>query len=300
MTSNSIESSGKEFPVKSTHVAYGCKLTSMIDYNYLLLVMLLDGSKRRSHTLPSGDVIEYGTVGARGLGIARGTPKCNGAMKNCIIIDYAIRVNGGDEVGVSAKVFKSYLHFCNNVDMDSSGVLADDLIRLIRETQEVIECHPSLADRLKTISTTPGDYLNPEDVHSLEDRARSARLCIPDLSRMDIQPTMSNHIVNLGSYIHSVKLCKIIQQHKCRTRQWTVTFDNSLLMVIRILVPYLSSTDDEGYRFTIHPTGNMSYSCNDMDDEAQSVRREVLALLRESMPLVSIDPPSRRSTPRKK
>lgn len=289
-----------KFHIKSTDVAYGCDLTSVIDYMYLLLLFPLDGDERRVVKLGGKD-IRYGIVGAKGPSLCRGRTSEEGVMKNCIMLDYLLEYDEV-KVKVSVKVFKRYLHFCRESktkednSREMASVLADDVLRIIKETQIVMENRELLSARLDQLLVD--DYLTEEGRLPLEDRARTSRLCVPDLERTEIIPTMSNHIVSFGTPIHTTKLIKIIQAHQCKTRPWILTFDNSLLMVIRILVPYRDTMDNDGYRFTIHPTGNLSYSNNDMDEEAALVRKEVLTLVRDSIPLISIGIPNKKSTPK--
>ena len=263
----------------STAVAYGCRLSSVVDYNNFIAVTSVgrvDG--------------EMSIMSACGTGITRGeaspvtSPKKEGTgtksmlMKNCAIL----RVNVGDGIA-SVKVFKQYLHICK-VGLQDAVRVADFVCKCMKETQELIRDEDRLRHQVVHISTVD-THIPPDTIDSVLLYYRTADICLTDLSHEEIEATMTNHILPLGSCIHTPRLARLLRDEKGH-RRWIITFDNALSMSIRVLIPF-SDSDKKGYNFAIQPSGYISYS-KSKPAEAITARDELHSFINERMALISL------------
>src|SRR5437899_7927140 len=143
---------------KIVDVAYGCRLTSSINYKLFYSFVELGEYKHN-------DVI-YNILATRGEGLVRGTPLKTAIMKNCAILDIEFGVKGKEKKVVSVKVFSVYLHFCGQVTKKDCSILADIIVNCILKTQKVCS---NEGDRKKLL-----DYL--QDVEKTFDTASRSQL----------------------------------------------------------------------------------------------------------------------------
>jgi hypothetical protein len=251
----------------SIAVAYGCRLSSVIDWAHFLALLQID----------TGEPIDI--IGARGVHIIRGRNDKDALMKNCAILTVKI-----DDTYATVKVFKQYLHFCK-VNEQQAIRCADYLCDTIIDAQNILNDEELLSDRLDILQEE-GAHITPETRDEAEKYLRTVQVCALDLTHEPIKPTMTNHTTALGCFIHTAKLARLMKESNMG--RWRISYDNSLSLAIRILVPYENSIK-EGYNFTIQHTGNILYSSNLMDDEATAARDGVKNFVLSKLDLIRLD-----------
>lgn len=260
-------------------VAYGCTLSTVIDYRHFLILVVL-GEDRGTYRL----------TGARGLGIVRGINSSDRLMKNCAILNVEVRADSKTTQGATAtvKVFKQYLHFCGIGRTEAEG-LASFLTELIQETQACLEDEKTLEERLRLLQKEGSHIKTEEDVKEVLGylTKNSAEICSKGLSHGDVVPTMTNHTMKTNRALHSTRVLRLLQSHRSKTRPWVLTYDNALSLSVKIFVPRTTSTK-EGFSFIIQPSGNIVYSSNEVDDEAVAVREEVRDLILNNLESIAL------------
>jgi hypothetical protein len=248
-----------------TPVAYGCHLTSTIDYVHFIALLPINRE---------GRVI---VTSAKSKDITRGNSPITTLMRNCGIMCLEI-VEGETRITSTVKVFKQYLHFCR-VNEEQANILADFTCSLLREIQEVIEDEKRRWDWIQTL-----DHLRDEGERKATfDYFGRNNVCASDVSHTEVVSTMINHAINIGSKIHTSSLARLLLKKK--DARWVVTYDNALSLAVRVKV--LDDSGKDGHVFTIHPSGNVLYSARN-SDEIEDSKDSLVRFLHNNLDLIEI------------
>ena len=270
-----------------TKVAYGCNLTSIIDYTHFLVLLPL----KRKDSIPLAigthqstlerenvvvqETLQFSIEAGKVASLVRGDYPSDAMMRNCAIVHVNI-YNENSVTTATVKIFKQYLHFCRVSD-SISHLLADYICGLLRETQSYIDSPERLAAHVQTL-----EHLNSDDARdaTLEYFSRH-NVCAPDLDHDEVVATLVNHATNLGTRIHTPRLAKLLHANP---HNWQVTFDNALSMAIRVAIPY----DLKKYHtFTIHTNGNILYSARSSGN-VDSAKESLVDYIRQHLPQISL------------